>query len=71
VLVAYIVLDEEKTLDISVIHNRLKERLPAYMVPSYIEVLDELPTLLSGKVDRKSLPAPTGQHRFNKEIYSA
>ncbi|MFD3445561.1 Pls/PosA family non-ribosomal peptide synthetase [Microbacteriaceae bacterium 4G12] len=67
VLVAYLVLDEGKTLDISVIHNRLKERLPAYMVPSYIEVLDELPTLLSGKVDRKSLPAPTGQHRFHKE----
>ncbi|MEH7457910.1 Pls/PosA family non-ribosomal peptide synthetase [Bacillus sp. JJ1127] len=67
VLVAYLVLDEGETPNMSVIHNRLKERLPAYMVPSYIEVLDELPTLISGKVDRKSLPAPTGQQRFQKE----
>ena len=36
----------------------LRERLPAYMVPGLIEVLAALPTLPSGKVDRKALPAP-------------
>ncbi|MBW3496709.1 Pls/PosA family non-ribosomal peptide synthetase [Bacillus sp. FDAARGOS_1420] len=67
VLVAYLLLEEGKSIDRSIVHNRLKERLPAYMVPSCIEVLDELPTLVSGKIDRKSLPAPTEQQRLHKE----
>ncbi|MFE2046525.1 Pls/PosA family non-ribosomal peptide synthetase [Streptomyces sp. NPDC059477] len=42
------------------LHKRLMGRLPAYMVPSFLDLLDALPTLPSGKADRKALPAPTG-----------
>jgi non-ribosomal peptide synthetase-like protein len=41
------------------LHASLQDRLPAYMVPSYIEVLDRFPLLAADKVDRARLPAPT------------
>ena len=43
------------------LHGRLRERLPDYMVPAYLDVLPELPAMPSGKVDRKRLPEPSGR----------
>ncbi len=37
---------------------QLRSRLPAYMRPAYIEVLDVIPALPNGKADRRSLPSP-------------
>ncbi|MCC3777386.1 Pls/PosA family non-ribosomal peptide synthetase [Streptomyces sp. UNOB3_S3] len=37
---------------------RLRNRLPGYMVPSFLEVLPEFPLLAADKVDRAALPAP-------------
>ena len=57
-LVAYIVPQPGTLLDEQAIRATLRERLPAYMVPALLETLPQLPTLASGKVDRKRLPAP-------------
>jgi amino acid adenylation domain-containing protein/non-ribosomal peptide synthase protein (TIGR01720 family) len=40
------------------LRRRLGRRLPAFMVPAHLVLLDELPLLPSGKVDRGALPPP-------------
>ena len=58
-LVAYVVLKADETLDRPALKAFMQERLPAFMMPSAIVVLDELPKNANGKIDRKALPAPT------------
>lgn len=40
------------------LHEMLSDRLPSYMVPAYIQILDRFPMMPSGKVDRAKLPVP-------------
>jgi amino acid adenylation domain-containing protein len=40
------------------LHAHLAGRVPSHLIPSSYTRLDALPTLPSGKVDRRSLPAP-------------
>ncbi|WP_263990082.1 non-ribosomal peptide synthetase, partial [Mycobacterium conspicuum] len=43
---------------IGAVRQQLGARLPDYMIPAHIMVLDELPLTSSGKIDLKALPAP-------------
>jgi amino acid adenylation domain-containing protein len=55
-LVGYVVAPPNAST--SGIRKRSAERLPSYMVPSYIVVLDSFPIASSGKIDRNALPPP-------------
>jgi non-ribosomal peptide synthetase-like protein len=69
-LAAYVVVDPQTGVDEGAIVARLRSRLPAYMVPTTIDRLDDLPTLASGKLDRKGLPAPR-RRQFAQRDYIA
>ncbi|WP_044475791.1 non-ribosomal peptide synthetase [Rhodococcus aetherivorans] len=53
-LAAYVVGDVEP----DDVHARLAERLPAYLRPATVTVLDALPLTPGGKIDRRALPTP-------------
>jgi amino acid adenylation domain-containing protein len=57
-LVAYVVAKPGASVDDVSLRNQLRDLLPAYMVPQHFVVLDALPLLPNGKIDRNSLPAP-------------
>src|SRR5271157_3206723 len=57
-LVAYVTPKLGHNVDPAKLHDLLHYYMPPYMVPAYIELIDALPILPSGKIDRKALPKP-------------
>ncbi|WP_131827734.1 non-ribosomal peptide synthetase, partial [Mycolicibacterium conceptionense] len=51
--------DPHTNSKVTAVRQWLVDRLPEYMVPSQIVVLDKFPLTSSGKIDRKALPEPT------------
>lgn len=66
-LVAYVVPHPKSTPTITELRSFLKETLPNYMLPSAFVMLEELPLLPNGKINRRALPAP-GTKRPDLEI---
>jgi amino acid adenylation domain-containing protein len=63
-LAAYVVFRPGQVISAAQFRNRLRERIPDYMIPASTMVLDALPRLPNGKLNRSKLPEPDR----NKEL---
>ena len=66
-LVAYIVAVNGTTPDVTAVRRELYTRLPEYMVPGLFVVLELLPMLPNGKIDRQRLPEPRLPVQIHRE----
>lgn len=57
-LLAYVVAQEQSRPAVGELRNFLKAKLPSYMVPAAFEMIDALPVMPNGKIDRRALPEP-------------
>jgi hypothetical protein len=62
-LVGYAVAEPGAAPDAEAVRARLAGRLPGYLVPAAVVLLDALPLTPNGKVDRRALPDPAGTRR--------
>jgi amino acid adenylation domain-containing protein len=62
-LIGYVCLSESGSRDGRQLKQELTEYLPAHSIPSQFVILDSIPRLPNGKVDRKALPEPAPEER--------
>ncbi|MDV7267921.1 amino acid adenylation domain-containing protein, partial [Rhodococcus oxybenzonivorans] len=62
-LVGYVVPTAGSDVDVDELRTAIAHKLPTYMLPETVLVLDSFPLGTSGKLDRKALPAPTFEAR--------
>ena len=69
-LVAYVVPEAGPAPSGADVRAFLQARVPDFMVPSVVVVLDELPRTPNGKIDRRALPAPGAADPFDAAGYT-
>lgn len=57
-LAAYVTSAENYSSIVNELKDYLRSRLPEYMVPTAVVVLDKIPLTVNGKVNRQALPRP-------------
>jgi amino acid adenylation domain-containing protein len=70
-LVAYVVLKGRTDVNSGALKAFLQERLPQYMTPSAIEILDRMPLTANEKIDRAALPKPKDSQRDSDQEFLA
>ena len=68
-LVAYVVAARDTELTGSEVREFLTRQLPAYMVPSAFAMLDSLPLMPNGKLDRQALPRVAAQRTDSETAF--
>ncbi|MFE3261856.1 amino acid adenylation domain-containing protein [Nocardia sp. NPDC059229] len=69
-LASYVLPVSGRSIDLTELTEYLAERLPGYMVPAAITVLDKIPLTPVGKLDRRALPEPVLRQREYREPVS-
>lgn len=64
-LVAYVILEENlnKNEISSIVKKGLKNFLPSYMIPEYVEIMNNFPLTSNRKIDRKALNFPANSKK--------
>jgi len=57
-LIAYVTVEQQATPSLSDLRSLLQNSLPLYMLPSKLIILDSMPMMPNGKVNRRALPDP-------------
>jgi len=70
-LAAYFIPEHNQAPEIKQVRTFLKEKLPEYMLPSALMQLDAFPLTPSGKIDRRTLPAPEADRQLEEESFVA
>jgi len=65
-LVAYVVAVPSESMNVPMLRDHLRERLPEYMVPQAWVALAQLPVTAVGKVDRQALPDPVEERQVSQ-----
>jgi len=60
-IAAYITLRPSAQVDTALVLRSISEHLPAYMLPSELQIIETMPLNSNGKVDRNALPEPNNQ----------
>jgi acyl carrier protein len=58
-LIAYVAPTTVDRFSLSELRRELAGRLPAYMIPAAFIVMERLPLMTNGKIDRRALPPPS------------
>jgi amino acid adenylation domain-containing protein len=69
-LVAYVVPKDGAVLSGGDLRERLKNKLPDYMIPSQFICVAEIPLTPNGKLDRRALPSPGSVERDGADVFA-
>jgi len=67
-LVAYVVGDATEPTEVGEIREALRQKLPDYMMPSSLVLLETMPLTSNGKIDRRALAATDRARATNQEF---
>jgi amino acid adenylation domain-containing protein len=70
-LVAYLIPRGQPAPAMAELRGFLRERLPDYLVPSVLKVLEVFPRNVNGKVDKRALPAPDSLSSQRERAFAA
>jgi amino acid adenylation domain-containing protein/non-ribosomal peptide synthase protein (TIGR01720 family) len=70
-LAAYVASDRQPAPTAGELRQFAQDRLPEYMIPAAFVVLDAMPLMANGKIDRNALPAPDWSRRDLADEYAA